>query len=58
MAARFEAFRPRVEAAEVPGKGRDWRVRVGSFDTKEAAERYLADVTRETGAKGWVTAGR
>jgi cell division septation protein DedD len=58
IAARFEAFRPRVEAAELPGKGRVYRVRVGSFETREAADRYLADVTRETGAKGWVTAGR
>jgi len=56
IAARFEAFRPRVEAAEVPGKGRVYRVRVGSFETREEAERYLTDVTRETGAKGWVTA--
>lgn len=54
MAAHFEAFNPRVEAADVSGK-RVWRVRVGSFDSKDAAARYLADVTRETGAKGWVT---
>jgi cell division septation protein DedD len=58
IAARFEAFRPRVEAAEVPGRGRVYRVRVGSFETREAAEKYLADVTRETGVRGWVTSGR
>jgi cell division septation protein DedD len=57
IAARFEAFQPRVEAADVSGK-RVYRVRVGSFETKDAAARYLADVTRETGAKGWVTASR
>jgi len=57
IAAHFEAFNPRVEAAEVSGK-RVWRVRVGSFDSKDAAARYLADITRETGAKGWVTPSR
>jgi cell division septation protein DedD len=33
-------------------------VRVGAFDTKQAAERYLRDVARETGAKGFVTPSR
>jgi DedD protein len=58
LAARFHAWSPRIEAAEVSGKGRVFRVRVGSFDTREAAARYLADVSRETGARGWVTASR
>jgi cell division septation protein DedD len=58
LAARFHAYSPRIETAEVTGKGRVFRVRVGSFDTREAAARYLADVSRETGAKGWVTASR
>jgi len=51
IAARFERYHPRIEAAEVPGKGRVFRVRVGSFGTREEASKYLADVTRETGAK-------
>jgi cell division septation protein DedD len=58
IAAKFAALNPRVEEADVPGKGRFWRVRVGGFDTKEAAERYLRDVARETGAKGFVTPSR
>ena len=48
------ALNPRIEEAVVKGKGRFYRVRVGSFDTKEAAQRYLSDVARETGAKGIV----
>lgn len=58
IAARFATLNPRIEEADVPGKGRFWRVRVGGFDTKEAAERYLRDVARETGAKGFVTPAR
>jgi cell division protein FtsN len=58
LAARFKAWSPRIEAADVAGKGRVFRVRVGSFDTRDAAARYLADVARETGAKGWVTPSR
>lgn len=58
LAARFAALGPRIEEAVVPGKGRFFRVRVGSFDTKEAAQRYLRDVGRETGAKGIVTPSR
>jgi cell division septation protein DedD len=42
----------------IPGKGRFYRVRVGSFETKDAAQRYLRDVGRETGAKGIVAPTR
>jgi cell division septation protein DedD len=58
VAARFASLNPRIEEAFVPGKGRFFRVRVGSFDTKEAAQRYVRDVARETGAKGIVTPSR
>ncbi len=58
LAGKFAALNPRIEEADVPGKGRFYRVRVGSFDTKEAAQRYLRDVARETGAKGIVTSSR
>ncbi len=58
IAARFRSLRPRVEAADVQGKGRWYRVRVGSFETREAAERYRKDVARETGVPGFVTADR
>jgi DedD protein len=58
IAARYRSLRPRVEAADVQGKGRWYRVRVGSFETREAAERYRKDVARETGVPGFVTASR
>jgi len=54
IAAKFERFAPRIETALVQGK--TWyRVRVGAFATKSAAEKYLKDLSRETGAKGYVT---
>lgn len=54
IAARFERFDPRIVSAVV--QGRTWyRVRVGAFETKAAAEKYLKDLSRETGAKGFVT---
>ena len=37
---------------------RFYRVRVGAFETRQEAERYLRDVARETGAKGFVTPSR
>jgi cell division protein FtsN len=58
LAAKFAALGPRVEEAVVPGKGRFFRVRVGSFESKETAQKYLRDVARETGAKGIVTTSR
>ena len=58
LASRFAALNPRIEEAVVPGKGRFFRVRVGAFETKDAAQRYLRDVARETGAKGIVTPSR
>jgi DedD protein len=58
VATRFSGLSPRIEEANVPGKGRFWRVRVGAFDTRDGAERYLRDVARETGAKGFVTPTR
>ena len=35
-----------------------FRVRVGAFASKGAAEKYLKDLARETGAKGFVTNAR
>jgi cell division septation protein DedD len=58
LASRFASLNPRIEEAVVPGKGRFFRVRVGSFETKDAAQRYLRDVARETGAKGIVAPTR
>jgi DedD protein len=54
IAARFATRGARVMAADVPGKGRWYRVRLGSFETREAADRYLRDLERGTGAKGFV----
>jgi len=54
IAARFASRGARVLVADVPGKGRVYRVRIGSFETREAADRYLRDLERTTGAKGFV----
>lgn len=58
IAARYRGLSPRVEAADVPGKGRFYRVRAGSFASRSDAERFLHDASRETGAKGFVTASK
>jgi cell division septation protein DedD len=52
LARKLRSLGPRVEEAEIPGKGRFYRVRVGHFESKEAAEKYRADVKRETGVSG------
>jgi cell division septation protein DedD len=57
IAEKFKAQRARVVAADIPGKGRWYRVRVGAFEDKASAEAYLRDLARETGAKGFVTPG-
>lgn len=54
IAARFAGRGARVSVADVPGKGRWYRVRLGPFDTREAADRYLKDLERSTGARGFV----
>ena len=54
IAARFATRGARVVVADVPGKGRWYRVRLGSFETRDAADRYLRDLERSTGAKGFV----
>jgi DedD protein len=56
LAQKVKALGPRVEVAEIPGKGRFFRVRVGRFDSREAAEKYRADVQRETGLSGMAVA--
>ena len=54
IAARFATRGARVVVADVPGKGRWYRVRLGSFETRDSADRYLRDLERGTGAKGFV----
>jgi DedD protein len=54
IAARYASRAARVTVADVPGKGRWYRVRLGSFETRDAADRYLKELERSTGAKGFV----
>jgi cell division protein FtsN len=54
IAAKFSRFGPRIVTAVVQGK--TWyRVRLGDFATKAEGEKFLKDLSRETGAKGFVT---
>jgi DedD protein len=55
LAKRFERWSARVETAELGSRGRWYRVRVGRYASRETAERFLRDLQRETGAKGYVT---
>lgn len=45
---RDKGFAPYIVEATVPGRGIWYRVRMGSFPSKEAATRYLQDFRRET----------
>lgn len=45
---RDRGYAPYILTAEVPGKGTWYRVRMGSFASKDAASRYLSDFKRET----------
>lgn len=49
LAERVRGLGPRIEEADVPGKGHWFRVRAGRFETRAAAEKYRNDVVRETG---------
>ena len=51
-------YAPYIVTAEVPGKGTWYRVRMGSFPTKDAATRYLQDFKRETQAEAFVASTR
>jgi DedD protein len=51
---REKGYAPYITAAEVPGKGTWYRVRMGSFPSKDAATRYLQDFKRETQAEAFV----
>jgi DedD protein len=52
---RGSGLRPYQVDADIPGRGRWYRVRVGSFPTKGDAEKYASDLKRETGMSGFVT---
>jgi cell division septation protein DedD len=53
---RDRGYAPFIISAEVPGKGTWYRVRMGSFASKEAASRYLTDFKRETQLQAFVAA--
>lgn len=55
---RDRGYAPYIVAAEVPGKGTWYRVRMGSFPSKEAAARYLADFQRETRIDAFVASAQ
>ena len=57
LARRYDARHPRIVTADVPGKGRWYRVLIGAFETQDAAKRQLATLTR-SGVHGIVTAVR
>jgi cell division septation protein DedD len=45
---RDRGYAPYIVAAEVANKGTWYRVRMGSFPSRDAATRYLSDFKRET----------
>lgn len=57
LAKKLASRNPRVISADVPGKGRWYRVVIGSYATQEAAKRQLASLSR-SGVHGIVTAVR
>jgi cell division septation protein DedD len=52
---RSKGYHATVAEADVPGKGRWYRVRVGRFETRAQAEHYLGDFERETHLAAFVT---
>jgi cell division protein FtsN len=53
---RDRGYAPYIITAEVPNKGTWYRVRMGSFPSKDAASRYLTDFKRETQLQAFVAA--
>jgi len=51
---RDRGYAPFIVPAEVPNKGTWYRVRMGSFPSKDAASRYLTDFKRETQLQAFV----
>ena len=47
-------YRAWVESADVPGKGRYYRVRIGGFETTTDAERVAESLSRQLGVSCWV----
>lgn len=57
LARRLAPRKSRIVAADVPGKGRWYRVQVGSYESRDAAKGQLAALSR-SGIQGLVTAAR
>jgi DedD protein len=53
---RDKGYAPFIITADVPGRGTWYRVRMGSFASKDAASRYLQDFKRETQLEAFVAA--
>lgn len=53
---RDRGYAPFIIKADVPGRGTWYRVRMGSFPSKDAANRYLSDFKRETQLEAFVAA--
>lgn len=51
---RDRGYAPYILTAEVAGKGTWYRVRMGSFASRDAATRYLSDFKRETSLDAFV----
>jgi septal ring-binding cell division protein DamX len=58
LAGKLKELSPRVEPADVPGKGRFYRVRVGAYGSKPEAEKALKGISAKVGAKAVVVASR
>jgi cell division septation protein DedD len=54
LAGKLAEFDPRVESAEVTGKGKVFRVRVGGYETRAEAEKVLKAIAAKAGTKGMV----
>jgi outer membrane biosynthesis protein TonB len=55
---RDRGYAPYVQQVELPERGTWFRVRMGSFENREAAGRYLADFKRETKIDAIVSCGK
>ncbi len=57
LAKKLSDQHPRIVTADIPGKGRWYRVLVGSYESQDAAKRQATSLTR-SGVHGIVTAMR
>jgi cell division septation protein DedD len=57
LAKKLAARKPRIVEADVPGKGRWYRVQIGAYGSRDAAARQLTLLAR-AGVHGFVTGGR